>query len=145
MKLTNKFVMLFLLLTALVLMAFTASPLARAQETTPAVPTLPEWAVLLISAGITWLVTNGLKSLSKTLPWVPTIEGQATALVAALVAFITVFGNGLSMIPAVYHPGVIAFFAFVGTILSAYGVHFTVTQFFPKELPLIETNSEIKK
>jgi hypothetical protein len=96
------------------------------------VPTLPEWAVLLISAGITWLVTNGLKSLTKTLPWVPTIEGQATALVAAIVGFIVVFGNGLlSMIPATYHAGVIAFFAFVGTLLSAYGVHYTVTQFKP--------------
>lgn len=122
-------------LFVLVLLAVvTVTPVMAAglhQDATPA-PTLPDWVIGLLNAGFTWLITNGLKSISKTLPWVKTLEGPTTVLVAALVGFVVVFGNGLlTMIPVTYHPGVIALFGFIGTLLSAYGVHYTVMQFKP--------------
>ncbi len=119
----NRISLLLILLAALALMAFTSLP-----EATP--PSLPDWAIGLINIGLTWLITNGLKSLSRSLPWIPSIEGQASTLVAALVGFLVVFGNGLlGMIPASYHPAVSAMLVFAGTILSAYGLHFTVAKF----------------
>jgi hypothetical protein len=127
-----KKISVFLLVALLTVMV--VSPVLAAgfhQESVPT-PTVPDWAVTLLSVGFTWLITNGLKSLSKALPWVTTLDGPATALAAALVGFVVVFGNGLlTMIPASYHPGVIALFGFIGTLLSAYGVHYMVMQFKP--------------
>ena len=127
------YTILLIIIIALVVAtpALAAGP--RQEATPPA--TLPDWAVALINVCITFLVTAGLKSLSKTLPWIPTIQGQATSMTAALVGFIVVFANGLlSMIPPEYIPAVVALFAFIGTILSAYGLSSTIKQFSDPEL-----------
>jgi pilus assembly protein Flp/PilA len=102
------------------------------QEGTPT-PSLPDWAVALLKVGAIWLVTAGLKSLSKTLPFVPTLEGTATASAAVVVALFVEFINGLlGMIPAMYQPAVIAVFGFIGTLLSAYGLQGTIKMFAPQ-------------
>lgn len=129
-----KRIAVFLITLALLLLAvMPVMAMGVGQDSQP-VPTLPDWAVALLSAGLTFLVTAGLKSLSEALPFVKTLEGPATAVVAALVGFVVVFGNGLlAMIPPEYHAGVIAFFGFVGTLLSAYGVQGTLKMFKAKK------------
>jgi hypothetical protein len=91
---------------------------------------MPEWAIWLIGLGLTWLMTQGLKSLSKTVPWIPTISGQATAAVAAVVAVIIASFNAiLATIPADMVPAVDATFKFVAMLLSAYGVSYSLKEF----------------
>jgi hypothetical protein len=91
---------------------------------------MPEWAIWLIGLGLTWLMTQGLKSLSKTIPWIPTISGQATAVVAAVVALIVSASNAVLLtIPPDYVPAVDATFKFVAMLLSAYGVSYTLKDF----------------
>lgn len=91
---------------------------------------MPEWLIWLIGLGLTWLMTQGLKSLSKTLPWIPTISGQATAVVAALVALIVVSANAILLtLPADLVPAVDAAFRFVAMLLSAYGVSYSLKEF----------------
>lgn len=124
---------LVMVLVAILSIALVSPVLARGlwQEPVDA-PTLPQWAIVLLNAGVTWLLTNGLKSLSKALPWVPTLEGPTTALTGALVMFVVTFANGLlSMIPGAYHPAVIATFTFIGSLLSAYGIQGSLKQLFP--------------
>ena len=86
----------------------------------------PDWAVWLIGLGLTWLMTQGVKSLSKTIPWLPTLSGQTTALVAALVALLVASANGvLASLPPAYAPAVDSAFKFIAMLLSAYGVSYT--------------------
>jgi hypothetical protein len=128
MKIYRIIVLLVTLAALLIASPVLAAPLH--QEGSP--PVVPDWLTALIFAGLTWLITQGIKSLSETIPWVTNLQGQATALVAALVGVIVFFGNGfLSMIPAEYHAGVIALSGFLGTLLSAYGISKTVKGFQP--------------
>jgi hypothetical protein len=133
MKRTHVILTLVGLVVLVSLVAATGQAMAmRAGQEAAQAPELPGWAVALLNTGVTWLITNGLKSLSKALPWVPTLEGPATALTGALVAFVVVFANGLlAMIPATYHAGVTALFTFAGTLLAAYGVQGTLKKLLP--------------
>jgi pilus assembly protein Flp/PilA len=133
------------LLLVVILSLMVVTPVLAAgmrQEGTPT-STLPDWAVALLKAGAIWLVTAGLKSISKALPFVTTLEGPATAAAGAIVALIVVFGNGLlGMIPATYQPAVIAVFGFIGTLLSAYGVQGTLKMFHPSPTQVDETERD---
>lgn len=107
-------------------------------------PTLPDWAIALLKVGAIWLVTAGIKSLSKALPFVPTLEGSATAVAAAVVALVVEFVNGLlGLIPTAYQPAVIAVFGFIGTLLSAYGVQGTVKMFAPQTGPKVLVSRQV--
>jgi hypothetical protein len=94
----------------------------------------PEWAVWLVGLLLTWLMTNGLKALSKSVPWIPEISGQAAAVTAAVLALvISAFNSILGTLPVDMVPAVDAVFKFVAMLLSAYGVHYTVKQFAPQK------------
>ncbi len=111
-------------------LAFTILPVRSVQQA-PLV--LPDWAQLLIYAGIGWVITQGLKSLSKAIPNTPDLSGVATALTGAFVTAIVVFGNALlAMIPAESQAPVAALFGLLAAILSAYGIAGTVKSFQTK-------------
>lgn len=89
--------------------------------------TTPDWAVWLIGMALTWLVTQGIKSLSRSIPWMPNLTGNATALVAALVAMVVTIANGaLAALPPATAEHVAQGFLFISILLSAYGVQYTV-------------------
>lgn len=123
---------LLVIVLSLASMAFTPLP---APEVPPA-PTLPDWALFLITAGATWLVTNGIKSLVKVIPWLPDLSGWGTTVVAALVNGAVLFGNGfLASLPPTSYPAVTAVLVFLGTLFSSYGLHYVMKQFVPRSLP----------
>lgn len=100
--------------------------------------TLPDFVPLLLTAGLTYLITAGLKDLSKTLTWVPNLEGQATALVGALVAsFVTIGNAALALVPSDFVPLVVGIFGTIGSILSAYGIAGIVRSLRPTPPPAV--------
>ena len=85
--------------------------------------TLPNEIVLLLSAGIGFLVTNGLKSLFPS--W--NISGTASQITAALVTCLVALGNqGLALVPAQYQQVVLTVFTLIVSVLGAYGIHYSL-------------------
>ena len=81
----------------------------------------PELQALLI-AGITWLVTEGLKSLSNVLGF--DMSGVKTAVTAALVAIALAAVNGVfGLIPAQYYEVAQVVMSLLVAILGSFGVH----------------------
>jgi hypothetical protein len=87
--------------------------------------TLPNEIVILISAGIGFLVTNGLKSLFPA--W--NISGVAAQITVALVTCVVALANqGLAFVPAQYQQVVVTAFTLIISILGAYGVHYSTNR-----------------
>jgi len=86
---------------------------------------LPNEIVVLIAAGIGFLVTNGLKSLFPK--W--DISGAASQITAALVTCVVALGNQLlAFVPAQYQQVVVTVFALIVSVLGAFGMHYTLKQ-----------------
>lgn len=125
---------LFLLMVLFVVLAFAVSP-AFAQGGEPPVPpesnlTLPTELQALLAAGIGYLVTQGLKSLSKLLK--VDLSGWGAALAASIVTTVVYFFTALlSAIPASAQPSVAIGLTLLVSILGAFGVHSTVKGFQP--------------
>lgn len=84
---------------------------------------LPSELVVLISAGVAFLVTNGLKALFPS--W--DISGVSAKITAALVTCVVALANqGLALVPAEFQQVVVTVFALIISILGAYGIHFTI-------------------
>ena len=84
---------------------------------------LPQEIVLLITAGIAFLVTNGLKSLFPN--W--DISGAAAKITAAIVTCVIALVNqGLVYVPATYQPIVLTIFTLIVAVLGAYGIHYSL-------------------
>ena len=87
--------------------------------------TLPNEIVIIISTGIGFLVTNGLKSLFPN--W--DIQGTAAQITVALVTCVVALVNqGLTFIPAQYSQIVVTLFTLIISILGAYGVHYSLNK-----------------
>lgn len=120
---------LYVLLVVFVLAAFVV-PVAFAQAENPPVAadealTLPALFQALIAAFIGWIVTQGLKSLSKVVKY--DLSGYGTAITGALVTAAIVFFNALlAAVPAEARESVAALFGLVISILSAYGIAGTI-------------------
>jgi hypothetical protein len=125
---------LFVLLAALVVLAFAVMPVF-AQGTGPAEPPASSLAVpielqALIAMGIGYIVTQGLKSLSKLLGF--DLGGWGAALTASIVTTVILFLNALlSAIPATAQPSVAIGLTLLVSILGAFGVHSVVKSFQP--------------
>ena len=122
---------LFVLLVVLVMAAFVVMP-AFAQGSEPPVGdvTLPTELEALLAAGIGFLVTAGLKSLSQLLG--KDLSGWGAALTASIVTTVIYFFNALlSVIPPEAAPSVAIALTLIISILSAFGVHKTVKGFQP--------------
>lgn len=86
---------------------------------------LPVELQLLITAGIGYLVTNGLKALFPS--W--DISGTSAKITAALTTCVIALANqGLTFIPPAYQPVAVAVFGLLVSVLGAYGIHFSVKQ-----------------
>lgn len=124
----------FILLTVLVMLAFAAAP-ALAQGGDPVEPPASELAVppelqALIAAGIGYLVTQGLKSLSKLFH--KDISGWGAVLTASVVTCVIYFFNALlSAVPENAVQIVSVGLTLLVAILSAFGVHYTFKGFQP--------------
>lgn len=124
----------FVLLTVLVMLAFAAAP-AFAQGGEPPVPpaselTVPPALQALIAAGIGYLVTQGLKSLSKLFN--KDIGGWGAVLTASVVTCVIYFFNALlSAVPENAVQIVSIGLTLLVAILSAFGVHYTFKGFQP--------------
>ena len=91
--------------------------------------TLPEELVLLIAAGVGFLVTNGLKALLPNID----ISGTAAKITAALVTSVVALSNqGLALIPAQYQPIAVTLFSLVIAVLGAYGIHYSLKSRTPE-------------
>lgn len=91
---------------------------------------LTDAIILLLTAGIGFLVTNGLKAL---IPGAD-ISGVAAKVTAALVtAFIALANFGLAFVPVQYHDAVMAVFALIVSILGAYGIHYSLKSLRPQQ------------
>jgi hypothetical protein len=132
------FVRLYLISLFVILLAFPVAVLARGlgqDGSPPTAPlTLPDYVPLLLAAGIGWVLTQGLKSLSVALPGVPNLEGQATAIVGALVtAFVAIANTLLALLPLEWQTPVALVFGTIGSILAAYGIAGTIKSFQPSK------------
>jgi len=84
---------------------------------------LPNELVLLITAGVGFLVTNGLKALFPSLD----ISGVSAKLTAAAVTSVLVLINwGLSFVPVEFQQPVAAAFGLIVAVLTAYGIHYSL-------------------
>jgi len=122
---------LFVLLIVLVVAAFVVMP-AFAQGNEPPVGevTLPTELEALLAAGIGFLVTAGLKSLSQLLG--KDLSGWGAAFTASIVTTVIYFFNALlSAVPPEAAQSVAIALTLLVSILSAFGVHKTVKGFQP--------------
>jgi hypothetical protein len=84
---------------------------------------LPNDLVLLISAGIGFLVTNGLKALFPNLD----ISGVAAKVTAAVVTSVVALASwGLTFVPEQYRQVVSSIFTLIIVVLSAFGIHYSL-------------------
>ena len=83
---------------------------------------LPEALRLLLSSGIAFLVTEGLKVVGK---WFHAdLSGVSAAIAAALTTALVVFIEALlGLVPEEYREAVQAVFALVIALLGAFGLH----------------------
>lgn len=92
--------------------------------------TLPTELEALLAAGIGFLVTAGLKSLSTLLG--KDLSGWAAVLTGSIVTTVVYFFNALlSAVPAAAAPSVAIALTLLVSILSAFGIHKTVKGFQP--------------
>lgn len=90
---------------------------------------LPNELVLLLSAGIGFLVTNGLKSLFPNLD----ISGTAAKITAAVVTCVVALANqGLALVPVEYQQIVTTVFTLIVVVLGAFGVHYSMKKMSAK-------------
>lgn len=122
---------LFVLMIVLVVAAFFVMP-AFAQGEQPPVGdvTLPTELEALLAAGIGFLVTAGLKSLSTLLG--KDLVGWAAVLTGSIVTTVVYSFNAiLSVVPPEAAPSVSIALTLLVSILSAFGIHKTVKGFQP--------------
>ena len=87
----------------------------------------PELQALLI-AGVTFLVTEGLKALGGLLKI--DVSGAGSVVVAALVGVLLLLVNGwLALIPPEYNEIARSVMSLLVVVLSSFGVHKTVKRF----------------
>lgn len=122
---------LFVVLVVLFVAAFFVAPVFAQGENPPAGDvSLPTELEALISAGIGFLVTAGLKSLSSLLG--KDLGGWAAVITASIVTAVVYFFNALlSAVPAAAAPSVGIALTLLVSILSAFGIHKTVKAFQP--------------
>ena len=104
-------------------------PSAFAQGTTPPEFSgsieLPLELQALVAAGVGYLVTQGLKSLSKLLK--ADLSGWSAAITASVVTTVVYFFHAiLSAVPVEAQPSVSIFLMLIVSILGAFGVHSAV-------------------
>ncbi len=121
-----------LLIVAVTALAAVTPVLAQGQQ--PPIPTapveLPMPLQALIAAGIGFLVTAGLKSLSTLLK--SDISGWGSVITGGLTTSVIFFFNALlSAVPAPAQPSVAVGLTLLVTILSAFGIARTVKGFQP--------------
>lgn len=123
-----KFNVKFLFFAAIILALALIVPTVFAQGTEPpasSAPTVPNEIQLLLAAGVGFLVTNGLKSLSQLLG--KDISGWAAAITASVVTGIVAFANSLlSAVPAANQETVVILFTLLVSILGAFGAHYSL-------------------
>lgn len=94
---------------------------------------LPVWLGLGIVAAVNWIVTNGLKSFSKALPWTPDLSGIGTAIASGISNAVILFvSTVLTTLPVAYQNPVGYALAFIGSLLGSFGIHFVVKSFQPQ-------------
>jgi len=90
----------------------------------------PELQALLI-AGVTFLVTEGLKALSEMLGW--DLSGLGAAITAALVAVALTAVNGLlGLIPPQYYEIARSVMALLVVIFGSFGIHRQFKRYDPQ-------------
>lgn len=86
---------------------------------------LPIEIQMLIAAGVAFLVTQGLKSISEFIGF--DISGIGSMITAALVSAVIVFANALlGAVPPEAQQTVQAIFGLLVALLGAFGIHKTV-------------------
>lgn len=121
-----------ILLAVLFVAAFMVMPaFAQGEVTPPTSPVeLPSPLQAIIAAGIGFLVTAGLKSLSVLLN--KDISGWGSVITGGLVTSTVYFFNAiLSSVPEVAQPSVAVGLTLLVSVLSAYGIAATVKKFQP--------------
>lgn len=84
---------------------------------------LTDAIVLLVTAAIGFLVTNGLKAAFPNVD----ISGVSAKVTAGIVMALVTFANFLlSFVPAQYHDAVTSGFALIISLLGAFGIHYTL-------------------
>lgn len=125
---------LFVLLAVLVILAFAVMPVF-AQGNGPVEPPassleIPLELQALIAMGIGYLVTQGLKSISRLIG--TDLSGWGAAITASIVTTVIYFLSALlSAIPASAQPSVAIGLTLLVSILGAFGVHATIKGFQP--------------
>lgn len=89
----------------------------------------PEMQALL-AAGIGFLITAGLKSLSQALG--KDLTGMAAGVTGAVVTAVVFFSNSLlALVPESAQPAVVAGMALVVAVFGAFGIHGTIKSLRP--------------
>jgi hypothetical protein len=122
---------LFVLCVVMLVAAFAVtSAFAQGSEPPASEVALPAELQALIAMGIGYLVTQGLKSLSKLVG--VDLSGWGAAIAASIVTTVVYFFNALlSAVPSSVAPSVAIGLTLLVSILGAFGVHATVKGFQP--------------
>lgn len=117
-------VVLGLLIAAVFVVPVFAQDELPPDETAPTIPLTVDqfpWVSVLLVAAVTWVVTEGVKSISKVFGI--DISGKASAIIGTVVLTLVELINGLlAAIPPEAIPSVTAGLGFVFTLLSAFGI-----------------------
>lgn len=122
---------LFVLFSLLIVLAFAVTPaFAQGEEPPVGEVTVPFELEALLAAGVGFLVTAGIKSLSNLLN--KDLSGWGSVLTGAIATTVVYFFNALlSAIPVEAAPSVSIALMLLISILSAFGIHKTVKRFEP--------------
>jgi hypothetical protein len=128
----------FVLAFAIGTSSVSAAPAAQCDPADPLcitteIPTegfvVPRELVILLAAGVTYLVTNGLKSTGLE------FGGATSRIIAGSVFSLVTFANELlAMVPIDAQPAVKGGFILIIGILSAYGIHFSTKKPKPESI-----------
>jgi hypothetical protein len=127
----KRFIPILLVVLFVSMFFFVVPAFAQGEIPPPTSPVeLPLELQALIAAGIGFLVTAGLKSLSVLLK--TDISGWGSVITGGIVTSVVYFLNALlSAVPAVAQPSVAIVLTLLIAILSAFGVAATVKKFQP--------------
>ena len=143
------YVVTLIVIALAIFLPFAAYAQSPTPVSAPAPITLPQAVIALITLGVSYLVTQGLKSVSilihnvSWLGWIPEISGWGSWITGFIVTGVVFYLNyGLTFLPVSFNPVVVMILNALVFIFGANGVHATVARLSPNK---VTTSNQVKR